>query len=118
MGRRAPSGSEGTAAGLTAAPLAGPRGVRAAGEVGLTTRDVWDHVLDQLDRIVREGEEVCHLELSAVTFVDVAGAGALAEAARRLPDGHRIVLHGPPSALCRTLELFWPDLPAIEVSVT
>ncbi|MFI9340278.1 STAS domain-containing protein [Streptomyces sp. NPDC052773] len=100
---------------LTVYPLAEGRGVRAAGEVGLATYPVWERTLE---RIVRDGEGVCHLELSAVTFVDVAGAGALVAAARRLPGGRRLVLHRPPAALCRTLELFWPDLPAIEVSMS
>jgi len=100
---------------LTVSPLAERQGVRAAGEVGLSTRQAWERALDG---IVRQGEEVCHLELSAVTFVDVAGAGALVAAARRLPRDRRLVLHRPPPALCRTLELFWPDLPAIEVSMS
>ncbi|MER6342851.1 STAS domain-containing protein [Streptomyces sp. NPDC001595] len=98
---------------LTVSPLAEWRGVRAAGEVGLGTRDIWESALE---RVVQGPEEVCHLELSALTFVDVAGAVALAAAARRLPGGRRLVLHRPPPTLRRTLELFWPDLPAIEVS--
>ncbi|MFF4830253.1 STAS domain-containing protein [Streptomyces sp. NPDC001315] len=99
--------------GLRLSPLSGRWGVRAAGEVGLTTREVWERALEQA---VREGEDVFYLELSAVTFVDVAGVGALAAAAQRLPDGRRIVLHRPPPALSRVLEMFWPDLPAIEVA--
>jgi anti-anti-sigma regulatory factor len=96
-------------------PLAERRGVRAAGEVGLATHGIWERALHG---IVRDGEGVCHLELSAVTFVDVAGAGVLVAAARRLPGDRRMVLHRPPPALRRTLELFWPDLPAIEVSMS
>ncbi|MER5294981.1 STAS domain-containing protein [Streptomyces pharetrae] len=100
---------------LTVSPLAERRGVRAAGEVGLSTHQVWERALEE---IVQQGEEVCHVELSAVTFVDVAGAGALVAAARRLPPDSRLVLHRPPPALCRTLELLWPGLPAIEVSMS
>ncbi|WP_308122315.1 STAS domain-containing protein [Streptomyces sp. TRM70350] len=111
---RVPSGSGGTA-GLTVAPLAERFGVRAVGEVGFTTRGIWARALEE---VVRDGRAVCHLELSAVTFVDVAGAGVLVDAARRLPAGRRIVLHRPPPALCRTLELFWPGLSAIEVSMS
>ncbi|MEV5309426.1 STAS domain-containing protein [Streptomyces sp. NPDC052610] len=99
---------------LTVSPLAERRGVRAAGEVGLTTHAIWERALH---RAVRDGEGMCHLELAAVTFVDVAGAGALVAAAGRLAD-ERMVLHRPPPALRRTLELFWPDLPAIEVSMS
>ncbi|MFD7435459.1 STAS domain-containing protein [Streptomyces sp. NPDC059861] len=115
MRYRVPNGSGGTAARLTVAPLAERFGVRAVGEVGLTTRRIWERALDE---VVRDGRDVCHLELSAVTFVDVAGADVLVDAARRLPVGRRIVLHRPPPALCRTLELFWPGLSAIEVTTS
>ncbi|MFE2262915.1 STAS domain-containing protein [Streptomyces griseosporeus] len=106
-----------TAAALTVCPLTGGPGLKAAGEVTLGTYNVWEAALD---RAVREGADVCCggyvLELSALTFVDVGGAGALAAAARRMPAGRRIVLHRPPPALRRVLEMFWPDHPAIEVS--
>lgn len=115
IGYGVPNGSGGRAAHLTVAPLAGCFGVRAVGEVGLTTRRIWERALED---VVRDGRDVCHLELSAVTFVDVAGADVLVEAARRLPDGRRIVLHRPPPALCRTLDLFWPDVSAIEVTTS
>jgi anti-anti-sigma regulatory factor len=88
-------------------------GARAVGEVGLSTARVWERLLEQLaDR----DEKVCVLELSAVTFVDVAGATALAMTAQRLPDDRRIILQQPPHALQRMLEMFWPDLPMIEVA--
>ncbi|MFI2377366.1 STAS domain-containing protein [Streptomyces sp. NPDC018964] len=100
---------------LTVRPLEGGRGVRAAGEVGLATHTIWERVLEQA---VREGEAVYCLELSEVTFVDVAGAGALAAAAGRLEDGRRFVVRRPPPALRRVLEMFWPGLPTIEVSMS
>ncbi|WP_375165619.1 STAS domain-containing protein [Streptomyces sp.] len=100
---------------LTVRPLDGCRGVRAAGEIGLATRTIWERVLEQA---VREGEGVYYLELSEVTFVDVAGADALAAAAERLGDGRRFVVRRPPPALRRVLEMFWPDLPTIEVSMS
>ncbi|MFV0136147.1 STAS domain-containing protein [Streptomyces sp. HMX87] len=119
MGTRneVPYGTVGEAPGLAVSPLTGRRGVKAVGEVGLTTRSTWQRVLEQA---VSEGEDegVYYLELSDVTFVDVAGAGELAVAAQRLPDGRRLVLHRPPSTLCRALDMFWPDLPAIEVSMS
>ncbi|GAA2580642.1 hypothetical protein GCM10010304_22920 [Streptomyces roseoviolaceus] len=101
--------------GLTVFPLAGRQGVRAAGEVGLTTRAIWEGVLEQA---VREDEDVYYLELSDVTFVDVAGAGALAAAAGQLRDGRRFVVRRPPPALRRTLDLLWPDQAGIEVSTS
>ncbi|AXE85682.1 STAS domain-containing protein [Streptomyces sp. Go-475] len=107
------TGPCGPSPGLAVFPLAGRRGVRAAGEVGLTTRAIWEGVLEQA---VREGEDVYYLELSDVTFVDVAGAGALAAAAGRLSDGRRFVVRRPPTALRRTLDLLWPDQAGIEVA--
>ncbi|MFI9172862.1 STAS domain-containing protein [Streptomyces lincolnensis] len=100
---------------LTVSPLAERSGLRMAGEVGLATREVWERALEQ---VVNGDGDVYYLELSSVTFVDVAGAGALASAAQRLPDGRRMVLHRPPPVLRRVLETFWPDLSAIEVSMS
>ncbi|WP_434100631.1 STAS domain-containing protein [Streptomyces olivaceoviridis] len=97
---------------LDVSPLAGRTGFRAAGEVSLGTRGIWERALE---RAVREGEDVYHLELSALTFVDVAGAGALADAARSLGGRRRLVLYWPPDALPRILDLLWPGLPGIEV---
>lgn len=109
------AGPRGPVPGLTVFPLAGRQGVRAAGEVGLTTRAIWEGVLEQA---VREDEDVYYLELSDVTFVDVAGAGALAAAAGQLRDGRRFVVRRPPPALRRTLDLLWPDQAGIEVSTS
>ncbi|MET7453505.1 STAS domain-containing protein [Streptomyces sp. NPDC005574] len=109
------SGVVGVNPALSVSPLAGRSGLRVAGEVGLATQPIWERALE---RAVGEDEDVYHLELSAVTFVDVAGAGALAAAAQRLPDGRRIVLNRPPATLRRVLEIFWPELSAIEVSTS
>ncbi|QJS14558.1 STAS domain-containing protein [Streptomyces argyrophyllae] len=97
---------------LDVSPLAGRSGFRAAGEVSLRTRGIWERALE---RAVREGEDVYYLELSALTFVDVAGAGALAAAAGGLGGHRRLVLDRPPHALPRILDLLWPGLPGIEV---
>ncbi|PAZ17209.1 anti-anti-sigma factor [Streptomyces sp. SA15] len=108
-----PSGAVGAAPELRLSPLPERSGLRVAGEVGLSTHAAWERALEQA---VGGDVDVYYLELSSVTFVDVAGAEVLATAAQRLQDGRRIVLHRPPPALRRVLELFWPDLPAIEVS--
>ncbi|GAA3779989.1 STAS domain-containing protein [Streptomyces phyllanthi] len=97
---------------LRVRPLPDRPGWRAVGEINLITRPAWEKTLRQLTVI---DEKVCHLELSAVTFVDVGGASVLAAAAQGLPAGRRIMLHQPPAALGRLLDMFWPDLPAIEV---
>jgi len=93
-------------------PLTDRPGWQAAGEVSLLTRPAWQQTLD---RVARTDEETCHLELSAVTFVDVAGVSALAMTAQGLPRGRRIVLEEPPATLRRVLDLFWPDLLSVEV---
>lgn len=97
---------------LTVCPLPDRPGVRAAGEISLSTRVTWEAALE---RLAAPGHEVFHVELSAVTFVDVAGASALALTAQSLGAGRRIVVSRPPLTLRRLLELFWPGLPALEV---
>ncbi|MER7405783.1 STAS domain-containing protein [Streptomyces sp. NPDC000070] len=109
------AGACGPVPGLAVFPLSGRQGVRATGEVVLTTRAIWEGVLEQA---VREDEDVYYLELSDVTFVDVAGAGALAAAAGQLGDGRRFVVRRPPAALRRTLDLLWPGHAGIEVSMS
>lgn len=109
-----PSEAADKVAWLTVSPLAGRSGLRVAGEVALGTRATWERALD---RAVHEDADVYTLELSAVTFVDVAGAGTLALTAQRLGDSRRMVLHRPPHTLRRVLDTFWPGLPAIEVAV-
>ncbi|MEV0224470.1 STAS domain-containing protein [Streptomyces sp. NPDC050704] len=93
-------------------PLTDRTGWQAAGEVSLATRPTWEQTLR---RLTLQDVEVCHLELSAVTFVDVAGVSALAVAAQGLPEGRRIMLEQPPAAVPRVLEMFWPGLPGVEV---
>ncbi|WP_329282970.1 STAS domain-containing protein [Streptomyces sp. NBC_01451] len=91
-------------------------GWRAVGEITSATCPAWEQTLEQLTlRMTLRKEIVCHLEMSAVTFVDVAGASALAVAAQDLSAERRIVIERPPVALPRMLEMFWPDLPVIEV---
>ncbi|WP_093797210.1 STAS domain-containing protein [Streptomyces sp. Wb2n-11] len=97
---------------LRVRPLADRPGWQAAGEISLTTRPAWEQTLYQF---AMSDEEVFHLELSAVTFVDVAGVSALAVTAQDLPEGRRIVLEEPPAALRRVLDMFWPNLPTVEV---
>lgn len=108
-----PAASAGTPPALTLSPLSGRPGLAAAGEISLGTHAVWERALEV---VLDEDDDVYYLELSAVTFADVAGVGALAAVAQRLPDGRRFVLHRPPTVVCRVLEMFWPGIPAIEVA--
>jgi ABC-type transporter Mla MlaB component len=91
--------------------------VRAAGEVNFATRVRWETTLAALpgtgDLVVAVPE--VHLELAGLVCVDAGGAAAVAAMAERLaPDG-RVVLHQPPRALPRILEVLWPRLTGIEV---
>lgn len=110
---RPPLRTVGAAPRLTVSRLSGHSGVRAAGEVALATHPIWERALDHA---VRARADIYRLELSAVTFVDVAGAGALAAAVQRLDGGRLIEVYRPPPALGRVLDLFWPGLEGIEVS--
>ncbi|MEU6380371.1 STAS domain-containing protein [Streptomyces sp. NPDC046909] len=112
---RPPPRTTGVTPRLVVSRLSGRSGLRAAGEVELGTQVIWEGALEQA---VRARAEVYRLELSAVTFVDVAGVGALAAAAQRLEEGRLIELHCPPPALSRVLEMFWPGLSGIEVSLS
>ncbi|MGI5484386.1 STAS domain-containing protein [Streptomyces lavendofoliae] len=90
----------------------GPKdGVRVSGQVYLDTLPAWERILGDL--LDREGDIL--MDMSGITFVDVAGASSLARTAQCLPDGRRIVVRKPPASLTRVLELFWPELVAIEV---
>jgi anti-anti-sigma regulatory factor len=93
--------------------LAERPGIRLVGEISPSTRPVWRQALEQLSG---QCEHVCFLELSAITFVDVAGACELARTAQGLNDRRRLVLERPPPELPRILELFWPELRTIEVA--
>ncbi|MEU1549690.1 STAS domain-containing protein [Nocardia sp. NPDC005745] len=89
-----------------------PFGLRCAGAVDFTTRDAWRSALAELTAAKREA----HLDLSALTFIDVHGTSILVEAAAsRAPQAPRIVLHRPPPMMLRILGVFWPSLPTIEV---
>nr|WP_203603303.1 STAS domain-containing protein [Streptomyces coelicoflavus] len=93
-------------------PLAGRPGIRARGEIGVSTRLSWENALTELSR---RHSEVSYVELSGVRFVDVAGVTALAVTAMNLPEG-RLVVERPPPQLPRLLDLFWPSLRRIEVT--
>lgn len=107
----APPGGRGTP--LRLCTLIDRPGLRAAGEISPRTRSAWRQALEEL---AGGPETTCHLELSAITFVDVAGVTDLAHTAQGLTAGRRIVLDRPPPEVRRVLEMFWPGLPTIEVA--
>ncbi|MFC5013678.1 MULTISPECIES: STAS domain-containing protein [Streptomyces] len=97
---------------LDVVPLSGRPGIRASGEIGVSTRLSWENALTELSR---RHTDVSYVELSGVRFVDVAGVAALAVTAMNLPGG-RVVVERPPPQLPRVLDLFWPSLRRIEVA--
>ncbi|MGY5627883.1 STAS domain-containing protein [Streptomyces sp. CRB46] len=103
---------DGSGALLEVGPLRDRPGIRASGEIGVTTRRSWEDALTELSR---RHSDVSYVELSGVRFVDVAGVAALAVTAMELPGG-RVVVEQPPPQLPRVLELFWPTLRRIEVT--
>ncbi|MFD5624790.1 STAS domain-containing protein [Streptomyces sp. NPDC127072] len=100
-------------AGLRLYSLAERPGIRLVGEISPSTRPVWRQALAQLSG---RHDHVCFLELSAITFVDVAGASELARTAQALTERRRLVLERPPPELPRILDMFWPELRTIEVA--
>ncbi|MFF7392139.1 STAS domain-containing protein [Streptomyces scabiei] len=102
--------SEGTALEIRALP--GRPGIRAAGEINVTTRSFWEHALKDL---ANAHTDVSFVELSELMSIDVGGAAALAVTAQRLLTG-RIVVDRPPPELERILDMFWPGLSMIEVA--
>ncbi|MDN3293220.1 STAS domain-containing protein [Streptomyces ficellus] len=86
--------------------------VHVRGQVYLDTLMEWERILGGLRG--REGD--IHMDLSGLTFVDVAGASSLARTAQSLPGGRRILIESPPASLSRVLEMFWPELVSIEVA--
>ncbi|WP_207936115.1 STAS domain-containing protein [Actinomadura sp. KC216] len=93
-------------------PLAGRPGLKVAGEINVSNRTAWTGTLEQLAR----SEPEIHLEMSGLRMVDAGGAAAVAVTAQRLTPRGRVVLHDPPPALCRILDLLWPEAAGIEVT--
>lgn len=93
-------------------PLTERVGLKVSGEINVRNRDAWETLLD---RLPATGSDI-HLDLSELRMVDAGGAAALAATAQQLGPGHRVVLHDPPWALRRILNLLWPSAEGIEVS--
>lgn len=77
------------------------------GEIDLVTRHGWTEVLAAMDGNDAPGR----LDLSALSFIDVRGATALVDAARRMTPGTQLTLYRPPQCLRRMLDLLHADKP-------
>ncbi|MBB5896183.1 STAS domain-containing protein [Kutzneria kofuensis] len=84
-------------------------GVRVAGEVDATVRDSWHATLAPLVDV--DGD--IHLDLSALTFIDVRGVAELVELAHGLGEERQMVLHQPPRVLRQVMDVLWPDAPRL-----
>ncbi|MFC9930687.1 hypothetical protein [Streptomyces sp. NPDC127190] len=79
----------------------------------MSTRAVWQ---EALGRLSRRSESCLYVEMSQLTFIDVAGVTDLALAARSLSGDRLFVLEQPPPQVPRILDLFWSGLSGIEVT--
>ncbi|WP_165975627.1 STAS domain-containing protein [Actinomadura rubrisoli] len=114
MGRdtRGDSHGSGSMAGLRLEPLSQNTGLAVSGQIDVRSRDLWESALE---RLADAGPPEIRLELAELETVDAGGAAALVAAADRLDGGGRVVLCDPPRALCRILQVLWPDATGIEV---
>lgn len=68
-----------------------PPGLRLAGEIDLSNRDGLQRALARFAGCRHD----VHLDVADLAFIDVAGAALLADAARGLAAGSRLILHSP-----------------------
>jgi anti-anti-sigma regulatory factor len=73
--------------------------------------------LDELDTSGADPDGSVHLELRDLHFIDAAGARALIHLAKTVA-GRRIVLHNPPYALRRIIDVLWGQPGYIRVDMS
>lgn len=95
----------GKVGGLTVMLLTGRVGLRLMGEADITSAGVLRSAIAALP----PGPDEVHLQLSALDFIDVCAARELVGLAR-LPSQPRVILHYPPAALTRLMQLLWPGV--------
>ncbi|MEV4169924.1 STAS domain-containing protein [Nonomuraea sp. NPDC049709] len=93
--------------------VAHPFGLRITGEIDRGNR----HLLgDALDWAINAGSNDIRLDLSGLTFIDVAGMRLIVAAAARLSSEREIVLAPVSRTVCRVLEVTgWADAPGLRV---
>jgi anti-anti-sigma factor len=93
---------------LEVTAMATPPGARVTGEVDLATLPIFDLALELLAGCA--GDVV--LDLSAVTFIDIGGARALAQATQRVrADGRRLWMRDPSPEVRRLIDVLgWAGL--------
>ncbi|WP_250030180.1 STAS domain-containing protein [Paractinoplanes maris] len=88
--------------------MAGPPGARVTGEVDLGTLPIFDLALELLAGCSSD----VVIDLAGVTFLDIGGARALAEATRQVRDsGRRLWMRSPSPQVRRMIDLLgWAAL--------
>lgn len=77
--------------------------VRVSGEVDIVTAPVLQR---HLDSAIASGRPTVVIDLSATTFLDARGVGALVAARKQITrNGGRLVLRKPPALVRRVLEV-------------
>lgn len=95
----------------------GERSWVLAGDVDLATRPSLGLALAALTTRVALGRGATnHLDLSALTFMDVGGARCLVELAQALRPTGRLVLHHEPEWLAQLIRNCWGDVPGLAVT--
>ncbi|MET9478484.1 STAS domain-containing protein [Streptomyces sp. NPDC002922] len=89
-----------------------PPGLRFEGEIDLCSRDL---LAATLDEAVQFGNGDLHVDLTSVTFIDVAGIRMMTTAAKTLScDGRRLRLHATPPGARKVIHLLgWETTPGL-----
>src|SRR5579864_7158485 len=88
-----------------------PVGLKLTGEIDATNAHLVELAL--LQQAPRTGS--VHLDVTGLSFCDVAGIRALLSCARRLEGDRRLVLHGMPAQLEKVMNVMgWSELPGLE----
>jgi ABC-type transporter Mla MlaB component len=95
---------------LVLTPLPGVAGFAVGGEIDESNRWI---LAGALNEAVSRGGDV-HLDMSDVTFLDVATATLVVGAAERLRGRGELLIHHPPYELSFLLGTLWPGAASIE----
>jgi anti-anti-sigma factor len=97
---------------LRVIPTTCPPGLRFEGEIDLCSRDL---LAAALDDAVQFGSGDLHVDLTGVTFIDVAGIRMMTTVAKTLSrDGHRLLLHATPLGARKVIHILgWETTPGL-----
>nr|WP_168504732.1 STAS domain-containing protein [Streptomyces sp. S1D4-11]QIY93297.1 STAS domain-containing protein [Streptomyces sp. S1D4-11] len=89
-----------------------PSGLRFEGEIDLCSREL---LAAALDEAVQFGSGDLHVDLTDVTFIDVAGIRMMTTVAKTLNrDGRRLLLHATPPGARKVIHLMgWESTPGL-----